>query len=50
MVENSLRLGLDPLILPPYHYPPLKRYYLANNFLANLRYQVIFDELEYNPP
>jgi hypothetical protein len=22
MVEQSLRLGLDPLLLPPSHYPP----------------------------
>lgn len=38
MVEHSLRLGLDPLILPICHYPPNKRYYLSDNFIENLRY------------
>ena len=46
MVEHSLRLGLDPLILPPSHYPPINRYYLPDNFIENLRYEVIFDENE----
>lgn len=44
MVEHSLRLGLDPLILPPSHYPPNNRYYLSDNFIENLRYEIIFDE------
>ena len=48
MVEHSLRLGLDPLLLPPSHYPPNHRYYLSDNFVENLRYQIIFDELEVN--
>ena len=43
MVEHSLRLGLDPLILPPSHYPNNNRYFLSDNFLENLRYEVIFD-------
>lgn len=33
MVEHSLRIGLDPLILPPTHYPPKSRYYLSDHFL-----------------
>ena len=47
MVEHTLRLGLDPLILPTSHYPPNQRYYLSDNFIENLRYEIIFDELEY---
>lgn len=49
MVEHTLRLGLDPLILPPTHYPQSKRYYLSDNFLQNLKYEIIFDELQHQP-
>jgi len=45
MVEQSLRLALDPLLPPPSHYPPNQRYYLPENFLQNLRYELIFDEM-----
>lgn len=47
MVEHSLRLGLDSLIIPPSHYPPNSRYYLSDNWVENLRYEIIFDELEH---
>jgi hypothetical protein len=43
MVEQSLRLALDPLLPPPSHYPPNQRYYLPDNFLQNLKYELIFD-------
>lgn len=46
MVEHSLRLGLDPLLLPPSHYPPNNRYFLSDNIIENIRYEIIFDELE----
>jgi hypothetical protein len=44
MVENSLRIGLDPLMPPLNHYPVNKRFSLSDNFLRNLKYELIFDE------
>ena len=44
MVENSLRIGLDPLLPPLAHYPANKRYTLSDNYLRNLRYELLFDE------
>lgn len=38
MIENSLRIGLDPLFPPPSHYPPQRRYQLSDNILQNLKY------------
>jgi hypothetical protein len=43
LIENSLRLALDPLYPPPCHYPPSKRFYLADNHLKHLKYELIFD-------
>ena len=45
MVEHSLRLGLDPLLPPPCHYPANKRYFLPDGILEKLKYELIFDEL-----
>lgn len=47
MVENSLRIGLDPLLPPSNHYPGNKRFTLADNFLKNLKYELLFDELTF---
>ena len=44
MVENALRIGLDPLLPPLAHYPVNKRYTLSDNYLKNLRYELLFDE------
>ena len=44
MVENSLRIGLDPLLPPMSHYPPNKRFTLTDNYLKNLKYELMFDE------
>lgn len=44
MVENSLRIGLDPLFPPTAHFPASKRIYLTDHYLKNLRYELIFDE------
>ena len=44
MLEHSLRLGLDPLFPPIVHYPVNKRFYLSDNYLKNLKYELIFDE------
>jgi tubulin monoglycylase TTLL3/8 len=38
MVENSLRIGLDPILPPSNHYPVSKRFSLSDNFLKNLKY------------
>ena len=46
MVEHSLKLGLDPLIIPNTHFPPNKRYYLADNIQENIKYEIFFDENE----
>jgi hypothetical protein len=44
MVENSLRVGLDPLFPPNAHFPPSRRFSLSDHYLRNLRYELIFDE------
>lgn len=44
MVENSLRIGLDPLLPPLNHYPANRRYTLSDNYLRNLKYELMFDE------
>ena len=44
MVENSLRIGLDPLLPPLNHYPTNKRFNLTDNYLKNLKYELMFDE------
>lgn len=44
MVENSFRLGLDPLYPPTGHFPVSKRFYLSDNYLKNLKYELIFAE------
>lgn len=44
MVENSLRVGLDPLLPPTNHYPGNKRFSLTDNFLRNLKFELLFDE------
>ena len=38
MLENSLRLALDPLFPPPTHYPPSKRFNLADQYLKHIKY------------
>lgn len=44
MVENSFRIGLDPLFPPKCHFPTSKRLNLSYHYLKNLRYELIFDE------
>ena len=44
MLQNTFRLALDPLYPPPCHYPPSKRFFLADNYLKHLKYELIFDE------
>ena len=44
MVENSLRIGLDAIFPPTNHYPVNKRHTLSDNYLKNLRYELLFDE------
>jgi hypothetical protein len=44
MLENSFRLALDPLFPPTSHFPSSKRFYLSDNYLKNLKYELIFDE------
>ena len=35
MLENSLRVGLDPLFPPPVHYPPNRRFHLSDHHLRD---------------
>lgn len=49
MVENSFRVGLDPIFPPTTHFPVSKRFYLTDNYLKNLRYELIFDEESHSP-
>lgn len=44
LLENTFRLALDPLFPPPCHFPSGKRFYLSDNHLRNLKYELIFDE------
>ena len=44
MLEHSLRIGLDPLFPPTSHFPISKRFNLSDNYLKNLKYELIFDE------
>ena len=44
MLEHSLRLGLDPIFPPTAHFPVNKRFNLSDNYLKNLKYELIFDE------
>jgi hypothetical protein len=50
MVENSFRVGLDPLFPPTMHFPASKRFYLTDHYLKNLRYELIFDEESLRAP
>lgn len=45
MLENSFRIALDPLFPPHTHFPPNKKFYLSDNYLKKLKYQLIFDSL-----
>lgn len=44
MLENSLRLGLDPLFPPPAHYANSIKYLAPDNPMDRLQYELIFDE------
>ena len=43
-VEHALRVGLDPLLPPPGHYPTAYRYNLCDRIIEKLNYELIFDE------
>ena len=43
-MEHALRIGLDPLLPPPSHYPPGARYHLCDRAIEKLKYELIFDE------
>jgi len=40
---------MDPLFPPNRHYPTHQRYYLADNYLKNCKYELIFDETLIEP-
>lgn len=44
MVENALKIGLDPLFPPPYNWPLNKKYQLGDNPLEANRFELVFDE------
>ena len=45
MLENALRIGLDPLFPPPIKWPVSKRHILNDITSENNRFEKIFDEL-----
>lgn len=49
LMENTFRLGLDPLFPPTSHYPTHQRYYLVDNYLKNCKYELIFDDFLIDP-
>jgi len=50
LIENTFRIGLDPLFPPSCHYPPNQRYYLVDNYLKHCKYELIFDECSIKEP
>jgi len=46
MVENALRLTIDPLYPPPFEAVPKKQCNLAENIVETNRFELVFDELE----
>ena len=44
LIENTFRLGLDPLFPPSCHYPPNQRYYLVDNYMRHCKYELVFDQ------
>lgn len=43
-IEHALRIGLDPLLPPPSHYPIASRYHLCDRAVEKIKYELIFDE------
>lgn len=50
LLENTFRIGLDPLFPPTSHYPPNQRYHLVDNYLKHCKYELIFDEAALKEP
>jgi hypothetical protein len=44
MVEQSLRLALDPLFPPPAHYSNTTKYTIPDCSLSKLNFELLFDE------
>jgi len=44
MVDNALRIGVDPLFSPPLIWPSNKKYYGTDNIMENNKFEIIFDE------
>ena len=44
MVENTLRLTIDPIFPTPYHYPNTQKHIVPDNPIERLQYELIFDE------
>jgi hypothetical protein len=44
MLEQTLRLALDPIFPPPAHYPNSQKYLCPDNPIERLQYELIFDE------
>ena len=45
MIENALRIGLDPLFPPPLNWSNQKKYLAPDNRLEYNRFELIFDEI-----
>lgn len=43
MVENALRIALDPIFPPNQECPWVAKFYLPDNFLERNRFELIFD-------
>ncbi|KRX03061.1 hypothetical protein PPERSA_10142 [Pseudocohnilembus persalinus] len=43
MVENALRIGLDPFFPPPINWPNPKKHQVQDNILDNNKFSLIFD-------
>lgn len=44
MVENTLRLTIDPVFPTPFHYPNTQKHIVPDNPIERLQYELIFDE------
>lgn len=49
MVEQALRITIDPLFPPPNNWPNAKRPLIVDNSLENNKWELIFDEIEDGP-
>ena len=46
VIEQSIRIAIDPLFPPPFKWPKSKRSLVPDNFATSCKYKLIFDSDE----